>query len=185
MTIVTRRGFAVLAFAAVGVRAQPADDVLAAQLRSGRCAVLWRHAQTTPGVGDPPGFRLGVCSSQRNLSEEGRTQARAAGEWFRRRGLKPSEVRTSAWCRCRDTADLAFGSHTHWSPLDSTFGGAADSDARRQAMLDALARIPMGAFEVWVTHQVNIGAFTGESVAMGEALIVGPGVRVLGRSGFG
>ena len=55
---------------------------MADRLRSGRCAVLWRHAQTTPGVGDPPGFQLKGCSTQRNLSEEGRAQARAAGEWF-------------------------------------------------------------------------------------------------------
>jgi hypothetical protein len=52
-------------------------------------------------------------------------------------------------------------------------------------MLDGMTRIPAGAFEVWVTHQVNIGAFTGESLAMGEAVIVGPEGRVLGRSDFG
>lgn len=180
-----RRDFFLLVLAAVNARAQPADAALVAQFRAGRCAVLWRHAQTTPGVGDPPGFRLGVCSSQRNLSVEGRAQAVAAGEWFKAHALKPAAVRSSAWCRCRDTADLAFGAHEHWSALDSTFGGAPDAPNRRQALEDALARIPAGAFEVWVTHQVNIGAFTGESVAMGEAVIVGPEGRVLGRSSFG
>ncbi len=181
-----RRDVFLLCLCAVGpVRAQPAADPLAAQLRAGRCAVLWRHAQTTPGVGDPPGFRLGDCATQRNLSGEGRAQARAAGEWFKARALSPAGVRSSAWCRCRDTADLAFGSHVHWAPLDSTFGRAGDGDGRRQAVLDRLAGIPAGAFEVWVTHQVNIGALTGESVAMGEAVIVDAAGRVVGRSSFG
>ncbi|MDM0019415.1 histidine phosphatase family protein [Variovorax saccharolyticus] len=171
--------------AACQVRAQPAAEALAAQLRAGRCVVLWRHAQTTPGVGDPLGFRLGDCASQRNLSAEGRDQARAAGEWFKARSLRPAGVRSSAWCRCRDTADLAFGSHVHWAPLDSTFGRAGEPDGRRQALLDRLAAMPAGSFEVWVTHQVNIGAFTGESVAMGEAVIVEAGGRVIGRSSFG
>lgn len=182
---IRRRDFFLLGVAAVDARAQPGDGALVAQLRAGRCTVLWRHAQTTPGVGDPPGFMLGVCSTQRNLSAEGRTQASAAGEWFKARALKPSAVRSSAWCRCRDTADLAFGKHEHWPPLDSTFGAAPEAPRRRQALMDALGRIPPGAFEVWVTHQVNIGAFTGENVAMGEAVIVGPEGQVLGRSSFG
>ena len=184
MSLIARRSFLLFALAVVDARAQSGDAAVVKQLRSGRCAVLWRHAQTTPGVGDPPGFSLEACSTQRNLSAEGRAQASAAGDWFRSRALRPVSVRTSAWCRCRDTADLAFGSHEHWAALDSTFGGAPDSPARRQALIDALARIPAGTFEVWVTHQVNIGAFTGESVAMGEAVIVEPRGRVVGRSSF-
>lgn len=181
-----RREFIGLGLAAVGgARAQPAAEALVEPLRAGRCVLMWRHARTTPGVGDPPGFRLGDCSSQRNLSAEGRAQARAAGAWFSARGLQPAAVRSSAWCRCRDSADLAFGRHLHWPPLDSGFGAGSRLDERRQQLLDQLERIPAGAFEVWVTHQVNIGAFTGESVAMGEGLIIGRSARVLGRVGFG
>ena len=128
--------FLLCLWAAGPLRAQPAAEALAAQLRAGRCVVLWRHAQTTPGVGDPAGFRLADCTTQRNLSAEGRDQARAAGEWFKARALSPAGVRSSAWCRCRDTADLAFGSHVHWAPLDSSFGRAGEPDARRQALLD-------------------------------------------------
>src|ERR1044072_661778 len=102
MSLIARRHFLFLALAFGGARAQSGDAALVAQLRAGRCAVLWRHAQTTPGVGDPPGFSLAVCSTQRNLSAEGRSQATAVGEWFRSRALKPVAVRSSAWCRCRD-----------------------------------------------------------------------------------
>lgn len=160
------------------VSAQSSSDKLAKHLREGRCSFLWRHGQTTPGVGDPPGFQLDDCKRQRNLSSGGRAQAQAAGTWFKTRSLRPGAVRSSAWCRCRDTAELAFSRQVHWAPLDSSFGGTEDGAARRQAMLDALDRIPTGVFEVWVTHQVNITAFTGESVAMGEAVLVAiAGVR--------
>jgi len=60
------------------------------------CALLLRHAQTVPGIGDPPGFRLDACSSQRNLSDEGRAQARRIGQWFKARNLQPRAVRSSA-----------------------------------------------------------------------------------------
>ncbi|MBT2325774.1 histidine phosphatase family protein [Variovorax paradoxus] len=181
-----RREFILLAAALLGrAHAQPGDDAMADRLRAGRCALLWRHAQTTPGIGDPPGFRIDQCSTQRNLSETGRAQARAAAEWFRARGLAPRAVRSSAWCRCKDTADLAFGSHALWTPLNSSFGRAEVAADNRQLLMDGLARIPAGAFEAWVTHQVNITGFTGEPVAMGEAVVVDRAGRVVARGGFG
>ena len=70
--------------------------------------VLIRHSATFSGIGDPDNFRLEDCSTQRNLSPEGRAQARAFGQWFRDRGLTPSAVRSSQWCRCLDTATEAF-----------------------------------------------------------------------------
>jgi len=163
---------------------QPAQE-LAARLRAGRCAILMRHGQTDPGVRDPPGFVPGQCATQRNLSEAGRERSRAAGAWFRERGLQPSAVLTSAWCRCIDTAQLAFGRHERWAPLDSSFGrGDAREEARPQ-LLARLSRIDAGRFEVWVTHQVNISAFTGEPTSMGEGLLVDAGGQVVGRSSFG
>jgi hypothetical protein len=181
-----RRQFILLAAALAGkAHAQQAEDAMAERLRAGRCAVLWRHAQTTSGVGDPPGFRLDRCDTQRNLSDAGRAQARAAGEWFRSRGLRPRTVRSSAWCRCRDTAQLAFGAHELWAPLNSSFGNAQVAPENRKLLLEGLARIPAGAFEVWVTHQVNITAFTGESVAMGAAVVVDRAGQVMARGQFG
>jgi len=150
-------------------------------LRQGGCALLLRHARTDPGVGDPPGFRLGVCSTQRNLSEAGRADARAVGRWFAAAGLRPQAVRSSAWCRCIDTAQLAFGASVPWPPLDSTFDSPSLSASATQALRDALAGIAPGRFEVWVTHQVNITALTGEVPAMGEGLVVGAQARVLAR----
>ena len=90
-----RRFLAASALAAGGVRAQSTD--FWARLREGGHVVLMRHAQTEPGVGDPPDFRLGECATQRKLSADGREQARRIGEAFRREAIRLDEVRSSAW----------------------------------------------------------------------------------------
>ena len=161
------------------------DEQVAALLRAGRCAVLLRHAQTVAGVGDPPGFRIDLCSTQRNLSEAGRAQARRIGQWFRARALAPRAVQSSAWCRCRDTADLAFGRHVVWPALNSMFGERSAGPDPGAALREALRGIPAGQFEVWVTHQGNIAALTGEALAMGEALVLDAQGKMAARTTFG
>lgn len=153
-------------------------------LQAGGCAVLLRHAATEPGVGDPPDFKLDDCRTQRNLSEAGRQDARRIGAWFASRKLKPSVVSSSAWCRCKDTSDLAFGQHTVWVALNSTFGDRFAQSDQTPVLRQALARIPVRQFEVWVTHQVNISAIAGQGPAMGEALILDREGRLLARSVF-
>lgn len=154
-------------------------------LRAGACVVLLRHAQTDPGIGDPPEFDLAQCRTQRNLSEQGRAQARRIGEWFNARQFKPRAIQSSAWCRCKDTADLAFGRHTVLSALSSTFASSNAQPAQTDALRALQVAVPAGQFDVWVTHQVNITAFTGENASMGEAVIVSSGGKVLLRTRFG
>ena len=173
-----------LATGPVVATAQP-RDAMAERLRAGACVLLLRHAQTVAGVGDPPGFRVDLCSTQRNLSEEGREQARRIGQWFKSRDLRPRAVQSSAWCRCKDTADLAFGRHVVWPALNSFFGGRDAEPAQTAQLRAALARIPPGQFEVWVTHQVNMTALTGEGMAMGEGLLVDSQGKMVARSTFG
>lgn len=144
----------------------------AAALRRGGVAVLLRHAATEPGIGDPPGFRLGECATQRQLSEQGRAQSQRIGAWFSARGLAPSEVRSSAWCRCLDTATLAFGRARAWTALNSFFGDRSVESGQSAELRTALGKLPAQGFEVWVTHQVNISALTGVSPGMGEAVVV-------------
>lgn len=170
-------------------RAQALPDI-AALLREGGCAVLLRHAQTDPGIGDPPNFQVGQCSTQRNLNTEGRAQAVEIGQWFASRSLKPSSVQSSAWCRCKDTATLAFGRFNVLPALNSTFDTRSGTDAQSTVLKARLAALESGAFEVWVTHQVNISAVTGEGPSMGEALIIRStrsqsGVQILARTRFG
>ncbi len=182
--VVQAAGAAALAPAAAGAQPAGAGRVAPAELlRAGGVALMLRHATTDPGIGDPPGFRAGECATQRNLSDEGRDEARRIGAWFARQRLVPAAVRSSAWCRCLDTARLAFGTVAPWPALDSFFGQrtAGDERARLQALDAALRGIAPGRFEVWVTHQVNVSAATGEPVGMGEGVVVRAGAAAATR----
>ena len=164
-----------------------ADESAWRTVAAGGCAIVLRHAGTSPGIGDPPGFQLEDCSTQRNLSEAGRAQARRFGAEFDRRGIPIDEVRSSRWCRCLDTARLAFPRHEvrPLEALDSFFADGSTRGAQTAALRDYLGALPATRRLVLVTHMVNITALTGESPAMGEALIVRTGgsdaAEVLGR----
>lgn len=153
------------------------DDAGWRVLASGRCAVLLRHARTVPGVGDPPGFRLDDCSTQRNLSSAGRVEARRIGAEFERRAIRIDEVLSSRWCRCLDTARLAFPDHDVrvFEALNSFFADGSTRQAQTAALRDHLAALEPARRIVMVTHQVNISALTGSFVGMGEALVVRTG----------
>ncbi len=171
-----------LAAASIGRAAEPASanaanaaNAALTRLRAGGCALLLRHASTDPGIGDPPGFRLGDCSTQRNLSPAGRAEAQRIGAWFAARALAPSAVRSSAWCRCQDTATLAFGRPNVWPAINSHFGRGAMAPEAMREVRRRLAAISAGQFEVWVMHQVTITALIGEYTDMGRAWLVAPG----------
>ena len=162
--------------AALAQPAAPGAELLAqlrpwqAQRHSG--VVLVRHASTEPGLGDPAGFVLSQCHTQRNLSEAGRAQARAMGAWFARHGLPVQSVLSSQWCRCLDTAQLAFGRVQAWPALNSTFDGQGQPEAQLRALRERLAGLREGTLEVWVTHQVIMTALTGAYPAMAEGFLV-------------
>ena len=167
--------------------AAAADDEVARLLRQGGAVIAFRHA-LAPGTFDPPGFKPGVCSTQRNLSDEGRAQARRIGEWFGARGLKPAQVRSSPWCRCLDTATLAFGAAESWAALGSPRGATESTNAQSLAELRlalAAASVPGRPFEAWVTHMFVLSDLAGTNSASGEGLVLrtdgAGGVKVLGR----
>jgi len=156
------------------IRTTPRADIWQ-QLRTGRgYAVLLRHA-LAPGTGDPPGFRLGDCSTQRNLSLEGRRQAIALGAQWRRERMPVERVLTSRWCRARDTARLlAVGTVTAYPALDSSFTVSDATAARRTAKVRALIQRHRGerGVLVLVGHQVNITDLTGIVPSSGGAIVV-------------
>jgi hypothetical protein len=157
--------------------ADPAENAVADALRAGGCVVAMRHA-LAPGTFDPPEFKLGDCATQRNLSDAGRAQARRIGAWFAGRGLEPAAVRSSPWCRCIDTAQRAFGRAEVWAVLGSPVNSPADVNAAREAELSrALAAVPAGRFEAWVTHNFVLSDFAGVGTGSGEGLVLRPGTN--------
>ena len=174
------------AFALAVVLAAPAPVLADAEaawsaLASGGHTLLVRHAATVPGIGDPPGFRLEDCATQRNLSAEGRLQADAIGKRLASRSVAIGAVLSSRWCRCLDTARLAFGSVEEWPPLDSFFSDREAANARTRDVLERAKRWQGPGTLVLVTHQMNIIAAAGESTAMGEGLVIDRAGRVIGR----
>lgn len=164
--------------AGVGSAADPtAEEIEAlwALLRGGGHVLMLRHAATDGRFGDPSGFRLGDCATQRNLTAEGREQARQIGEAFRARGIPVGRVLSSLWCRCLDTAELAFG---RVEPLSALNGGprrdAALVAARAREVRALLGTAPAGGNLVLVTHNINIRDATGESPEEGQLVIFTP-----------
>ncbi len=160
-----------LPLAAAAQAAAPADA--SALLAADGHVLLIRHANA-PGVGDPPQLKLGDCSTQRNLDEAGRAQARALGDALRAKGLRAGAVWTSPWCRTRDTAALAFPATP--ARVVPAAGSTFEQPERRAEQAEALRRQLLAwrgpGVLVVVTHQVVITALTGGWAASGEAVLL-------------
>jgi phosphohistidine phosphatase SixA len=136
--------------------------------------LLLRHT-IAPGVGDPENFKLNDCSTQRNLSQLGRADAKAVGDWLKRRDIKISRVESSRWCRAKETAQLlGIGKVRLNSNLDSLFESADPAKAIQTVRVKKQIvdwRNKSGLL-VLVGHFVNIGAVTGVGVGSGEGVLV-------------
>ncbi|MDX1572755.1 MAG: histidine phosphatase family protein [Methylophaga sp.] len=137
-------------------------------------ALLLRHA-LAPGVGDPSGFQLADCATQRNLSTQGRQQARQIGDTLRAAGIKNATVYSSQWCRCLETAELLGFGEPQTLPAINSFFQSTDPDAKTKATKafrqhlfaerDQVSRI-------YITHQVNLSALLGGFAASGSGYLV-------------
>ena len=133
--------------------------------------IFLRHA-LAPGVGDPENFIKEDCNTQRNLNDKGRLQARLIGNYLRSTNLKFSQILTSEWCRCIDTAkELNLGQWTTFSGLNSFFQEYEKKDQvinKLQKKLDSLGYSDLALF---VTHQVVISEQTGIVPRSGEMVL--------------
>jgi phosphohistidine phosphatase SixA len=180
-----------MALALAGGSADAADDTAAwAALRGDGHVALIRHASAPGPAGDPAGYKLDDCATQRNLSEQGRAEARALGERFRTERVKVGKIVSSQWCRCRQTAELMNIGQIEDAP---TFNNAFVLNIKRDE-LTAGARALIGAWRgpgtlVVVTHGENIQLMLGLRPREGEVIVVAPDqgnekkMRVIGRIG--
>jgi phosphohistidine phosphatase SixA len=151
-----------------------ASEQLWTLLEGGGQVVLIRHGLTTPGVGDPPGFRLDDCATQRNLDDEGRREAQRVGEAFRTRGVPVERVLSSPWCRCVETARLAFGGSEPWPALGNLFGRPENRAEQVRQMRLRVSERPGPGNLVLVTHGSTIAALTGINPGTAEMVVVTP-----------
>ena len=162
-----------------------ADDAMWELLRGGAQVVLMRHTITTPGVGDPAGFRLDDCATQRNLTDAGREDARRIGAAFRQRSIPVGRVLSSPWCRCLETSRFAFGGAEVWTPLSNLFDNRAREAEQLRALHEIAGRRPTGGNLLLVTHGSVVQPLTGIQPAPGEMVVLTPDgagrFRVAGR----
>jgi phosphohistidine phosphatase SixA len=153
--------------------------------------VLFRHANA-PGIGDPPNFKLADCRTQRNLDAVGRAQAKRLGEYLRANGASVQRVYSSQWCRCLETASIAFEPEIKKLTLDVRSVSAFNSFFRQNENEPAQTLEALKQLNEWrgpgvlvvVTHQVNISAITGEPASAGEGVVMQKldgKLKVLGR----
>lgn len=147
------------------------DEALRQILQSPGHVILMRHA-SAPGTGDPDGFRLDDCGTQRNLSTAGRAEAAEIGTGLRALGVEQAAIFSSRWCRCLETArGLGLGPVTPLPALDSFYADRAVAGERTAALKAWLAAADLTSPVVLVTHQVNITALTDVVPTQGEWIV--------------
>ncbi|MFO7528593.1 MAG: histidine phosphatase family protein [Marinobacter sp.] len=141
-------------------------------LQDGRAVLILRHA-LAPGTGDPGNFDLNDCSTQRNLNEAGREQARAWKPFLAEHGIEEARVFTSQWCRSRDTAmEMDVGEVTEWPSLNSFFQGRGDGPTQTRQTIALVNELEPGLPVVMVSHQVNITRLAGIYPSSNEGVIL-------------
>ena len=170
-----------------GLAAGDSEEAWAALVKGGHVALI-RHGNAPPGYGgDPPGFKIDDCKTQRNLDEQGRGEARALGEAFRNRGVRVDRILSSPWCRCLETARLM-----ELGPVESVMAVASsdrspESLQRLVVLKQIIADWRGPGTLVVVTHAFTVRALVGIMPEQAEAVVVRPrlddeaGLEVVGR----
>jgi phosphohistidine phosphatase SixA len=154
--------------------ALPVSANLAVNLADGQHVLLMRHADA-PGYGDPAGYQLDKCSTQRNLGERGKKQAILIGQWLTNQGITSAKVMSSPWCRCIDTAKLLNKGQVSIAPALGSFFDDMSQEKEQTRNLEKLIQAQLNEnpkiLIILVTHHVNIQAFTGKVVNVGDMVL--------------
>ena len=151
------------------------------QLDDGGKLIFIRHAYA-PGSGDPNNFNLNDCSTQRNLSEEGKKQAKYIGEFFKNNNLKIDKVLSSEWCRCKETAKIAFKNFTTNNFLNSFYSSrfVKNKDKQIKALNDYVKKFYKNKNLILVTHYVLISEVLGYAPSSGEIVVSDKNFNMIG-----
>ena len=151
------------------------------QLKDGGKLIFIRHAYA-PGNGDPNNFNLEDCSTQRNLNLDGRNQAKDIGEFFRENEIKIYKVLSSEWCRCKETADIAFKDFSTNSFLNSFYSSkyVKNKDKQIEALNDYVKKFKSNKNLIFVTHYVLISEVLNYGSSSGEIVVSDKNFNIVG-----
>jgi phosphohistidine phosphatase SixA len=159
----------------IALFALPVSANFASDLSDGQHILLMRHTDA-PGYGDPKGYRLDQCSTQRNLGEFGIKQATLIGEWLNGQGITSAKVISSRWCRCLDTGKLLNKGPVTISPALGSFFDNMNLEKQHTKDLEKLIQSQLNETRtaplILVTHHVNIQAYTGKVIDVGDMILV-------------
>ena len=151
------------------------------QLEDGEKLIFIRHAYA-PGNGDPDNFNLNDCSTQRNLSVDGKKQAQYIGAFFKRNKIKTDKVLSSEWCRCQETAKIAFNDYSTNSFLNSFYSSkyAKNKDKQIQALKKYIKNFKGKKNLILVTHYVLISEVLNYGPSSGEIVVSDKNFNIIG-----
>ena len=151
------------------------------QLEKGGKVIFIRHAYA-PGNGDPNNFNLNDCSTQRNLSNIGRKQAKYIGTFFRENKIKIDKVLSSEWCRCKETAKIAFDDYSTNSFLNSFYSSkyAKNKDKQIKELNNYIKKYESNENLILVTHYVLISEVLNYGPSSGEIVVSDKNFNMIG-----
>ena len=151
------------------------------QLEKGGKLIFIRHAYA-PGGGDPDNFNLNDCSTQRNLNDDGRRQAEYIGEFFRIKKIKIDKVLSSEWCRCKETAEIAFEDFSTISFLNSFYSSKFAKNKTRQVeeFNKYIKKFKSKKNLILVTHYVFISEILNYGPSSGEIVVADKNFNIIG-----
>ena len=151
------------------------------QLEDGGKLIFIRHAYA-PGNGDPAGFNLNDCSTQRNLSDDGRKQAQRIGEFFTKNKIEIDKVLSSEWCRCKETAKIAFKNYSTNSFLNSFYSSkfSKNKDKQVKAFNYYIKNLEIEKNLIFVTHYVFISEVLNYGPSSGEIVVSDKNLNIIG-----
>ncbi len=151
------------------------------QLEDGGKLIFIRHAYA-PGGGDPDDFNLNDCSTQRNLNYEGREQAKYIGEFFKKNKIKIDKVLSSEWCRCKETAKIAFKNFSTNNFLNSFYNSkyAKNKDKQIKMLKDYIKKFESDKNLILITHYVLIFEVLNYAPSSGEIVVSDKNFNMIG-----
>ena len=151
------------------------------QLEEGGKLIFIRHAYA-PGSGDPDNFNLNDCSTQRNLSKEGQRQAEYIGKFFRNNKVKIDKVLSSEWCRCKETAEIAFKDFSTNSFLNSFYSSkyAKNKDKQIKMLKNYVIKFKSDKNLILITHYVLISEVLNYAPSSGEIVVSDKNFNMIG-----
>ena len=151
------------------------------ELEKGEKLIFIRHAYA-PGGGDPNNFNLNDCSTQRNLNDAGREQAEQIGKFFRKNKIKIDKVLSSEWCRCKETAKIAFKNFSTNSFLNSFYSPKYEKNRNKQikALKDYIKNYQSNKNLILITHYVLISDVLNYAPSSGEIVISDKNLNMVG-----